>query len=439
MWPPLRLIRLCLEHASVGVVRPLRSRIGKGGHMRFVGLDVHRDFCEVAMAEGGSVRCVGRVDTTPAELERFAQGLSATDEVALENTGIAASIVRILEPHVARVAVANPMAVRAIAWAKVKTDKVDACTLAILLASGFLPSVWVGDEGTRALRRLVCRRAGYVRARTRAKNEIHAVLQRNLSARPPASDLFGRRGRAWLAGLLLPADERDAVEAFLRQVDFFDAEVSAAERELARRCINCAAVHRLVTIPGVDMVTAATLMAAIGEISRFPTSRHLVGYLGLDPRVRQSGPAPARHGRISKEGSSQARRVLVEAAWTVQRTPGPLRAFAERIRSRRGANVATVAVARKLAVLCWHLLTKSQDYAFARPSLVRTKLRRIELQAERPAGRHPSSGSRLSRQDRSKLELDVAQHGEEAYRRLVADRTSSSRASAGAATGARIS
>lgn len=193
------------------------------------------------------------------------------------------------------------------------------------------------------------------------------------------------------------------------------------------------------TIPGVDMVTAATLMAAIGEISRFPTSRHLVGYLGLDPRVRQSGPAPARHGRISKEGSSQARRVLVEVAWTVQRTPGPLRAFAERIRSRRGANVATVAVARKLAVLCWHLLTKSQDYAFARPSLVRTKLRRIELQAGRPAGRHPSSGSRLSRQDRSKLELDVAQHGEEAYRRLVADRTSSSRTSADAATGARIS
>ena len=75
--------------------------------MRFVGLDVHRDFCEVAMAEGGAVRCVGRIATTPAELERFAQGLIATDDVTLENTGIAASIVRILEPHVARVAVAN--------------------------------------------------------------------------------------------------------------------------------------------------------------------------------------------------------------------------------------------------------------------------------------------------------------------------------------------
>ena len=114
-------------------------------------------------------------------------------------------------------------------------------------------------------------------------------------------------------------------------------------------------------------------------IGRFPTPRHLVGYLGLDPKVRQSGSALARHGRISKQGSSEARHVLVEAAWTAARAPGPLKAFAERVRARRGANIATVAVARKLAVLCWHLLVRGEDYAFTRPSLNREKVRRLEL------------------------------------------------------------
>jgi transposase len=106
-------------------------------------------------------------------------------------------------------------------------------------------------------------------------------------------------------------------------------------------------MRRRLTLPGVNFVTAAALLAAIGDIGRFSTARRLVSYLGLDPRVHQSGIESARHGRISKQGPGETRHVLVEAAWHATRTPGPLRAFHERIAARRGGNVATVAIARQ--------------------------------------------------------------------------------------------
>src|SRR4030095_12461715 len=113
----------------------------------------------------------------------------------------------------------------------------------------------------------------------------------------------------------------------------------------------------------------------------------LVSYLGLDPKIRQSGSSPARHGRISKQGAAQVRQMLTEAAFVAVSTPGPMRAFYQRVRARRGNQIAIVAVARKLAVVFWHLLTPREDSAFGRPSLTRKKLRALELRAG--AERHP--------------------------------------------------
>ncbi len=180
------------------------------------------------------------------------------------------------------------------------------------------------------------------------------------------TDLFGKKGRAWLTELELPNDERDTVEACLRQIDFLSTEIAHVDRRLAEQALQSDEIKRLMTIPGIDVTTAATLIAAIGDIHRFPSAKKLVGYLGIDPRVRQSGQSPARQGRISKQGSSNCRHVLGEAAWSAVKTPGPLRAFYQRIRARRGAQVAIVATARKLACLCWQLLTTEQDYAFKR-------------------------------------------------------------------------
>jgi transposase len=141
------------------------------------------------------------------------------------------------------------------------------------------------------------------------------------------------------------------------------------------------------TIPGVDMVVALAITAAIGDVARFDKAQKLVSYLGLNPSVRQSGPGPAYHGRITKQGRGHARGMLVEAAWAAARAPGPLRAFFLRIRARRGQHVAAVATARKLAIVIWHLLRKGESYVWARPSLHAKKLRDLELKAGHKATR----------------------------------------------------
>jgi transposase len=388
--------------------------------MRSIALDVHRDFCEVAIKDGGELRSAGRIRTNREELELFAQSLAPSDQVALEATGPALQIKRIIEPHVGRVVIANTRKLRAIAEAKVKTDKVDARTLCELLAAGFLPEVFGPDERTRALRRRLARRAALVRQRTRAKNELHAVLARNLMGKPPMSDVFGVRGREWLCALELPADESETVAGCLRQVDFLDSEVGLVERELAKTALASTEIRRLMSVPGVNLVSAATFWATVGDVGRFETPRKLVSYVGLDPRVRQSGEAPARHGHISKQGSPQARHMLCEAAWIVVRAPGPLRAFYQRVRARRGAQIALVATARKLCVLFWHLLTDEQDYAFGRPSLTRHKLRRLELIAGDRSRRGRRSGSAASKREQ-RHERELSEQFELAYRRLVDD------------------
>lgn len=221
-----------------------------------------------------------------------------------------------------------------ISHARAKTDRLDARTLAKLLAAGALDGVWMPDERTRAMRRRLSRRSQLVKARTRAKNEIHAVLIRRLKGRPPVSDLFGVTGRRWLRELELPEEERETIASGLRLVDFLTGEITELEALIAREALASLEVRRLMTVPGVSVITASTFIAAIGDIHRFPNASKLVGYLGLDPRVRQSGSSPARHGKITKQGSAPVRHVLVEAAWIAVRSPGPLRAFYERVRAR---------------------------------------------------------------------------------------------------------
>jgi transposase len=380
--------------------------------VRAIGMDVHRDFCEVAIVAAGRTRSVGRIATTPEALELFASSLGAGDRVALEVTGNAGEIARIIRPHVGAVVVVSPHDT-GIGRARAKTDRLDARALARLLAAGELDAVWMPDEWTRAMRRRLARRDQLVRARTRAKNEIHAVLIRRLQGRPPVSDVFGLRGRRWLSELVLPADERETIAGCLRHIDFLDREVAELDRAIACEALQSAEVLRLMTVPGVSAITASTFVAAIGDIRRFSSARRLVGYLGLDPRVRQSGPGPARHGRITKQGSASVRHVLVEAAWTAVRAPGPMRAFYERVRARRGAQVAN---------LFWCLLTREQDYAFGQPSLTRRKVRRLELAAGAPSrkGQVPPGQGLRNKQIRD-AERALALQAENAYRRTIAD------------------
>lgn len=404
--------------------------------MRAIGLDVHLEFCEVAIAEGGAVRSAGRIETKPERIELFAQSLGKDDRVALEVSGNAWEIKRLIEPHVAEVLVVSPNDT-GIRQARAKTDRLDARTLARLLASGELDSVWVPDRATWVMRRRLQRRGQLVWARSRAKNQIHATLMRCLIGRAPFREPFGPKGRRWLAELELPEEERESVDSALRQIGFLDSEIEAVERLIAKEALESARIRRLMTVPGVNVICAATFLAAAGDIRRFPSARKLTGYLGLDPRVSQSGSGPATHGRISKQGSMRARHALVEASWSTVRQPGPLHAFYERIRARRGHQVAVVACARKLACLFWCLLAREEDYAFAQPSLTAKKLRLLEIRAGAPTHKGVHTGVFATRQRMRAAEQQLAAQAEAAYRRSVPDwqRTQAKTKGAGATPG----
>ena len=389
---------------------------------RVIGIDIHRTFGEVVIWENGLTRHEGRVNMTRTALEGFGRQLLKTDEVVIEATGNCMAVSRVLTPYVKRVIIANPLQVKAIAHAHVKTDKVDAATLASLHAAGYLPEIWTPDAATERMRRLVARRYQVVRHRTRIKNEVHAILHAHLIPKCPHADLFNMRGRDWLTRQPVPDDERAAIARHIRELDRLGEDLAVLDRDIAQDALEDEPIRRLLTITGVNLTVAAGLMAAIGSIERFHTPQKLVSYFGLNPRVRQSGLGPAHHGRISKAGRSHARAMLVEAAWAAAKAPGPLRAFFIRIRARRGHQIAAVAVARKLTTLCWHMLTKGEDYRWARPSLVAHKNRSMELAAGVPQKKGNKRGASYAYhvKELRHQEMQIAKQAEKGYAHFVA-------------------
>jgi transposase len=352
----------------------------------------------------------------------FAKTLTKEDEVVLEATGNTAAIVRLLTPFVHRVAIANPLQVRAIACAKVKTDKIDATKLARLHAARFLPEVWMPTEEVELQRRCIAERTQLVSQMTRLKNRIQSILNTNLLPRETAR-IYRENGRSRLEELPLPPDQLRMALRHHDELQRLAAELAVIDQGLAQRALGDSNVKRLMTIGGVNSVVATSVLAAIGDIERFPSPEKLVSYFGLNPSVHQSGDHPAYHGHITHQGRGHARGMLVEAAWSVASAPGPLSAFFQRISVKRGKQVAAVATARKLAVLIWHMLTKHEDYAWKRPALLQWKLRQLELKAgdaSRRGGNEPGPardyGLKAVR-DKERAWLGLA---EQEYRRFVA-------------------
>jgi transposase len=323
---------------------------------------------------------------------------------------------------VRRVAIANPLQVRAIAWAKVKTDKIDAATLARLHAAQFLPEVWMPTESVELQRRCIAERTQLVSQMTRLKNRIQSVLHANLIP-PQTGRIYGKAGRQLLEQLPIAPDQMRMVLRHHEEINRLAAELSIVDKSLAERALGDPDVKRLMTIGGINSVVACSVLAAIGDVHRFSTPEKLVSYLGLNPSVHQSGDRPAFHGHITRRGRGHARAMLVEAAWALAPGPGPLSAFFHRISKKRGNQVAAVATARKLAVLIWHMLTKNEDYAWSRPALVQWKLRQLELKAghaSRRGGNKPGPARDYSLKavrDKERAWLGMAQAD---YERFVA-------------------
>ena len=345
---------------------------------RFIGLDVHKTVVEVcAVNESGQRLFRRRIDCTREVLLDFAAELNEDDSLALEVTTNAWAVADVLEPFVGRVVVSNPMKTRAIAEAKVKTDKVDAEVLAQLLRCDYLPSVWVPDPTTRSLRQSTSRRERLVSERTRLKNRIQSVLA-GMLVPVPVKTLFSQVGQQWLSDCDLPADQRILIDSDLRLIEAVDREIEALETTLRAEAWKDPRIRLLMTIPGVDYCVALTLIAALGDLSRFQNGDRAASYLGLTPSIKQSA-SKCYHGSITKRGNTHARWMLTQAAQNMARHPGPLGVFFRKLAKRKCWNIAVCATARKLVTIAWLMLKNNEPYRYANPSTTQQKLSRLRV------------------------------------------------------------
>ena len=349
--------------------------------VRYVGLDVHKRVVEVCIVDqSGNVVLRERFALNRRTLELFATKiLQPTDHVAFEATTNCWAVADVLRPHVAKLVVSNPLATKAIAQAKVKTDKVDAHVLAQLLRCDFLPEVWQPDEATRRLRELTGRRSALVGQRTMMRNRIHSVLAMRL-IEVSRKHLFDAQGLEWLTTVEIDSQGRTLIDSDLRQLADLQKEIDSLDLELAKRGHASNQVKLLMTLPGADVGTAEGLLAAWGDHTRFPDADHAASYLGLAPSTKQSAEH-CYHGPITKRGNSHARWMLVEAAQHLDKHPGPLGNFFRRLMKKKTRNVAVVAAARKLAMIAWLMLKSNEPYRYAIPRSTETKLAKLRVKA----------------------------------------------------------
>lgn len=345
---------------------------------RFVALDVHKQYVVVAAVNSGQqlVLPPRRID-----LDRFdtwiTQHLLPTDALVLEATTNAWHLYDQLEPLVSSVTVAHPLKVTLISQARVKTDSRDTITLARLLAAGLVPQVWVPPKEVRELRALVAHRQRLIRQRTQARNRLLSVLHR-YNLRAPKGNLFSGKVRDWWLGLDLPGLEKLRVRQDLAILDSLEPLIEEVEDEFLQLSTSEPWADQLpfvVQLPGMGVVNALILLAAIGDITRFPSAKQLVGYAGLGAAVHSSGQT-YRTGRITKQGRREMRTALIEAAWvTVERHPYWKAQF-KRLTAAIGKPKAIVAIARKLLVVLWHVLTERAADRHAIPVAVARKFMR---------------------------------------------------------------
>ena len=319
---------------------------------RWVGIDLHRRRSQVAIIdEHGELTLQKRI---PTGRETFTEllGDRESTHVALEATYGWEWLAELLEEAGFDVHLAHPLRTRAIAAARVKTDAVDAKTLAHLLRTGLLPEAYIAPSELRDLRDLLRHRATLVHLRTSIKNRVHALLARQ-GILPEHSDLFGKAGREYLASLQLPDGPRRRLDSLIALICDFDREITQTTSEIDQRAKADERVKLLCQIRGIGRYTALLIIAEVGEVKRFPTAKHLCQWAGLTPTVRSSD-GKARLGHISRQGSTILRWALCEAAQHVPSGGGPLRAQYERIAKRRGSKIARVAVARQILTLCYY-------------------------------------------------------------------------------------
>lgn len=328
----------------------------------YAGLDLHKSMSVIVVKDKeGKLLKRGKVNNEPCALNEFFSDFKAGHmQVVLEATTNYSWMYDQLEEMGHGVVLAHPLKVKAIASAKVKTDKIDAGVLSDLLRANLVPESYVPPPAIRDLRELIRHRIRLVKARTQSKHAISAMLSKlNLSS--GQTDTFGKKGRLFLNNLNLNESFKIQRQDMLAHIDFISERIKSIDRLLALKTKEYPQTAKLLEIPGIGIFSALLILSEIGDIQRFNSPKKLASYAGLVPGVYQS--AQTRHTRgITRQGSRYLRWILVEASQIIVRYPGPLREFYLRLFKTKGYGKALVAVARKMLVGIYFVLKENKEF-----------------------------------------------------------------------------
>jgi transposase len=335
---------------------------------RFIGLDGHKHYLVAAGVDPDQNQVMAPQRVPLSQLDRWIkQNLTPADAVVLEMSTNSFQLYDDLVDHVHSVTLVHPPHVKLITQAQVKVDRKAALNLAKLHAAKLLPAVWVPNPQGRDVRALVAQRTKMVKLATQAKNRLHALLHRRHFGLPEKGGLFAPENRNWWEQLPLSPLEQVHCQSNWHTLEFAQSQIQQLEEAFKVVAAADEGVALLVQLPGISLISAVTLMAAIGDISRFPDPQHLVGYAGLGARIYDSGQT-RRTGRITKAGRRDIRTTMVEAAHTAVQIHPHWKAQLARLEPRLGKPKTIVAIARKLLVTVWYVLTLKCADRFADPN-----------------------------------------------------------------------
>lgn len=332
--------------------------------MHYIGVDYHKKYSYMVVKdEQGKIERRGTVINTKEEFQQFLKPYQQGKAVleATRNWGL---IYDWLEEILDDVALAHPLKVRAIAEARIKTDKISADILADLLRSNLLPEAYVPSKEAREAKNILRQRMFFVRVRTMVKNRIYAILDRHpeeLSQAPDVSDLFGASGMRWLKQVVLPGEDNRLLASEIELLEVLKRKIFESNMVVKELAKVDKRVKLLRSIPGLGPFFSVLVAKEIDDISRFSDEKKLCAYVGLVPSTYASG-GRVFHGRIIKMGNKWLRWALIEAVSPAIRSDPELFAYYERLRIRKGANAAKVATARRLLTIIYRVLSQGRLY-----------------------------------------------------------------------------
>jgi len=373
------------SNARIGDCRVQANRKWKGGEENemavYVGIDVHKKYCQAAlMNDNGQITHEIRFDNTTkgtSNLVNLAKSVDSNIKAVVEpSANFWIRIYDKLEDEGVQVKLSNPMRTKAIAEARIKTDRIDAKTLAYLLRGDLVAESYVPTRKNRERRALIRHRASLIRMRVEIKNRIHALLDKH-ELTHNYTDLFGKQGLQWLKSLQLSSPDREILQSSLQVAETLTEQIQSMDIQIAKDATSEEKAKLLMTMPGVDYYAAMVLLSEIGDVHRFSSDEKLVSWVGLAPQVHQSGETNWT-GHITRKGSKRARWILGQCAQSARQHDPRMREFYERIERKHGSQKAVVAVARKMLAIMYVMLIRNEPYRGENPELTERKHKRLD-------------------------------------------------------------